>query len=220
MVHLSAQERRKDGMGLGNTGEDVVGVLLAGGQARRMGGGDKSLRQLGDRTILEHVIERARPQVAALVLNANGDPDRFARFGLPVAADVVEGFAGPLAGVLTGMEWARAHRPSCAWIATIATDTPFFPEDLVARMCQAIEGAELACASSNGRANPVFGLWPVRLADDLRRAMVEEEIRKVDVWTARYRLVEVDFPAEPFDPFFNTNRPEDLAEAERLLTAV
>jgi molybdopterin-guanine dinucleotide biosynthesis protein A len=201
----------------GDPRDAVAGVLLAGGLARRMGGGDKSLRRLGGRTILEHVIERARPQVAALLLNANGDPARFASFGLPVAADVVEGFAGPLAGVLTGMEWARAKRPDCAWIATMATDTPFFPRDLVARLHHAIEGADLACASSNGRANPVFGLWPVRLADDLRRAMIEEEIRKVDVWTARYRLVEVDFPAEPFDPFFNANRPEDLAEAERLL---
>ncbi|HEX5077863.1 MAG TPA: molybdenum cofactor guanylyltransferase MobA [Geminicoccaceae bacterium] len=199
-------------------GEGVVGVLLAGGQARRMGGGDKSLRRLGARTILEHVIERARPQVAALVLNANGDPARFARFGLPVAADVVEGFAGPLAGVLTGMEWARGHRPDCAWIATIATDTPFFPCDLVARLREAVEGADLACASSGGRAHPVFGLWPVRLADDLRRAM-QEGVRKVDVWTARHRLVEVDFPAEPHDPFFNANRPDDLAEAERLLAA-
>jgi molybdenum cofactor guanylyltransferase len=204
-------------MGSDDSGKDVVGLLLAGGQARRMGGGDKSLRRLGDRTILEHVIARARPQVAALVLNANGDPTRFARFGLPVAADVIEGFAGPLAGVLTGMEWARAHRPACAWIATVATDTPFFPEDLVSRMCQAVGDADLACSSSKGRAHPVFGLWPVRLADDLRRAMVEDEIRKVDVWTARYRLVEVEFAAEPFDPFFNANRPEDLAEAERLL---
>ena len=203
----------------GDPGYAVLGVLLAGGLARRMGGGDKSLRRLGDRTILEHVIERARPQVAALLLNANGDPARFARFGLPVAADVVEGFAGPLAGVLTGMEWARARRPDCAWIATMATDTPFFPRDLVARMYQAVRGADLACASSNGRASPVFGLWPVRLADDLRRALLDEGIRKVDLWTARHRLVEVDFPAEPFDPFFNANRPEDLAEAERLLAA-
>jgi molybdopterin-guanine dinucleotide biosynthesis protein A len=198
-------------------GSAVVGVLLAGGQARRMGGGDKCLRRLGDRTILEHVIERARPQVAALVLNANGDPSRFARFGLPVVADAVEGFAGPLAGVLTGMEWARLNRPDCTWIATIATDTPFFPRDLVARMGQAVEGADLACARSNDRTHPVFGLWPVHLADDLRHAMVAEEIRKVDVWTARYRLVEVDFRTEPLDPFFNTNRPEDLAEAEQLL---
>ena len=200
----------------------VIGVLLAGGQARRMGGGDKCLRQLGERTILEHVIARARPQVAALVLNANGDPNRFAPFGLPVAADVIQGFAGPLAGVLTGMEWARTHRPECPWIATIATDTPFFPTDLVARMLSALEreGADLACAASGGRAHPVFGLWLVRLADDLRRAMVDEGMRKVDVWTARHRLAEVPFGTDPIDPFFNTNRPEDLAEAERLLRAL
>ena len=200
----------------------VVGVLLAGGQARRMGGGDKCLRQLGGGTILEHVIARARPQVAALVLNANGEPARFARFGLPVVADVVEGFAGPLAGVLTGMEWTRAHRPDCTWIGTIATDTPFFPTDLVARLLAAVheDDAELACASSDGRAHPVFGLWPVRLAEELRAAMSEEGIRKVDVWTARHRLVEVPFATDPIDPFFNTNRPEDLAEAERLLDAM
>lgn len=197
----------------------VLGVLLAGGQARRMGGGDKCLRPLGGRPLLEHVSERARPQVAALLLNANGDPRRFAAFGLPVTGDVVEGFAGPLAGVLTGMEWARAHRPDLPWIATIATDTPFFPPDLVHRMRAALEqhGADLACAASSGRTHPVFGLWPVRLAGDLRRAMTEDGTRKVDVWTARYRLAEVEFPSEPFDPFFNTNRPEDLAEAEQLL---
>ena len=200
----------------------VLGVLLAGGLARRMGGGDKCLRPLGGRPILEHVITRAQPQCAALVLNANGDPARFARFGLPVAADVVEGFAGPLAGVLTGMDWARTHRPDLPWVVTIATDTPFFPADLVARLLAAVRdhGADLACAASGGRAHPVFGLWPVRLADELRRAMVEEAIRKVDVWTARYRLAEVDFPTDPLDPFFNTNRPEDLAEAERLLGPV
>jgi molybdopterin-guanine dinucleotide biosynthesis protein A len=197
----------------------VVGALLAGGQARRMGGGDKSLRPLGGRPILARVIARAGPQVRALVLNANGDPQRFSGFGLPVAADLIAGFAGPLAGVLTGMAWARANHPECPWIATIATDTPFFPHDLVARLLAAVEGqdAELACAASRGRAHPVFGLWPVRLADALRAAMVEEAIRKVDVWTARYRLAQVEFPAGTVDPFFNTNRPEDLAEAERLL---
>jgi molybdopterin-guanine dinucleotide biosynthesis protein A len=204
------------------THSQVLGVLLAGGRARRMGGGDKCLRRLGDRTILAQVVERARPQAAALLLNANGDPERFAGFGLPVAADVVEGFAGPLAGVLTGMEWARTRRPDLPWIATIATDTPFFPRDLVPRMLAAVEAgrADLACAVSGGRAHPVFGLWPVRLAEDLRRAMLEEEVRKVDLWTARHRLVEVAFPAAPVDPFFNTNRPEDLAEAERLLALV
>jgi molybdenum cofactor guanylyltransferase len=201
------------------TANSVLGVLLAGGRARRMGGGDKCLRQLGGRPILARVIERAAPQVAALLLNANGDAARFAGFGLPVAADVVEGFAGPLAGVLTGMQWAQVERPDLSWIATIATDTPFFPADLIARLLSAIEreGAELACAASAGRSHPVFGLWPTRLADDLRHAMLTEDIRKVDVWTARFRLVQVDFPTAPRDPFFNTNRPEDLAEAERLL---
>lgn len=197
----------------------TVGVLLAGGQARRMGGGDKCLRQLANRPILAHVIERIRPQVEALVLNANGDPARFEAFDLPVAADVIDGFAGPLAGVLTGMEWARAHRPDCPWIVSVATDTPFLPADLVMRMQTAIqdEGAELACALSNGRTHPVFGLWPVSLADALRKAMVDEDIRKVDRFTQRFRLAEVEFPDEPYDPFFNTNRPEDLDEAERLL---
>jgi molybdopterin-guanine dinucleotide biosynthesis protein A len=200
-------------------GDQVLGVLLAGGLARRMGGGDKCLRPLGGATILDLVIARARPQVTALLLNANGDPARFARFGLPVAADVIEGFAGPLAGVLTGMTWARAERPDLRWIATLATDTPFIPPDLVARLRDALEreGANLACAASAGRTHPVFGLWPVGLADDLRRAMQDEAIRKVDVWTARHRLATVEFDATPCDPFFNTNRPEDLAEAERLL---
>lgn len=200
----------------------VVGVLLAGGLARRMGGGDKCLRSLGGRTILEHVIDRAWPQVGQLLLNANGDPARFAASGLLVVEDVVDGFAGPLAGVLTGMEWARANRPDCPWIATIATDTPFFPSDLVARMLGAIERqeAELACAASAGRTHPVFGLWPVGLAPELRAAMVDESIRKVDVWTARHHLIEVDFATDPIDPFFNTNRPEDLATAEGLLTTL
>lgn len=200
----------------------VAGVLLAGGQSRRMGGGDKCLRPLAGKPLLAHIIERARPQVGPLVLNANGDPARFAEFGLPVAADVVPDFAGPLAGVLTGLEWAAANAPNCSWVASFACDAPFLPKNLVARMLEAVtaEAADMACAVSNGRAHPVFGLWPVRLKDSLRAAMVEEDIRKVDVWTARYRLVQVEFPAletpdGSLDPFFNTNRPEDLTEAAK-----
>jgi molybdopterin-guanine dinucleotide biosynthesis protein A len=198
----------------------TIGLLLAGGLSRRMGGGDKCLRPLGGQPVLAHIIARARPQVAALVLNANGDPARFAAFGLPVAADVIGGFAGPLAGVLTGMEWAAAHRPDAAWLATFATDAPFFPTDLVARLHEAVarDKAEMACARSAGQDHPVFGLWPVRLAADLRRAM-EAGVRKVDLWTARHKLAVAEFSAQPFDPFFNANRPEDLAEAERLLRA-
>lgn len=201
--------------------EGIAGVLLAGGLSRRMGGGDKSLRTLGGRSILERIVATVRPQVGPLVLNANGDPARFAAFGLPVAADVVEGFAGPLAGVLTGMEWARNNAPDCRWVASFATDAPFIPADLVARLMTAVEreGADLACARSDGQDHPVFGLWRVDLAGDLRRAMVEEEMRKVDAWTARYRLAVADFATDPVDPFFNTNRPDDLAEAERLMAA-
>jgi molybdenum cofactor guanylyltransferase len=198
-----------------------LGLVLAGGLARRMGGGDKARITIGGKTILERVLARLRPQCPRIILNANGDPARFAPFGLPVVGDVIGGFTGPLAGVLTGMEWTRAHRPDCSWIATIATDTPFFPSDLVERLLAAVENdrADLACAASTGRAHPVFGLWPVRLAADLRGAMVDEEMRKVDVWTARHRVAQVPFAADPVDPFFNTNRPEDLAEAERLLRA-
>ncbi len=201
------------------TDRPIAGVLLAGGQSRRMGGGDKSLRELAGRTLLARIVERVRPQVGALMLNANGDPARFQAFGLPVAADAVGGFAGPLAGVLTGLEWALAHVPDAAFVATFACDAPFVPEDLVARLARAMadEDADMACAVSNGRDHPVFGLWPVRLAGDLRHALVEQDIRKVDVWTARYRLARVTFAADPLDPFFNVNRPEDFTAAEALL---
>ncbi|PIW29720.1 MAG: molybdenum cofactor guanylyltransferase MobA [Rhodospirillales bacterium CG15_BIG_FIL_POST_REV_8_21_14_020_66_15] len=201
---------------------DTVGVLLAGGLARRMGGGDKPLRVLGGRPILDHVIARAQPQVADLLLNINGDPARFEAYGLPTAGDVIEGHAGPLAGVLTGMEWARAEHPGARWLASFATDAPFFPETLVARLHAAlkVDGADMACAMSGGRTHPVFALWPVALADDLRAVMVGEDMRKIDAWTARYRIVHVDFPIVPFDPFFNINKPENLAEAETLMAEV
>jgi len=183
-----------------------------------MGGGDKCLRSLAGRTILDRIVERVRPQVKHLVLNANGDPVRFAPYVLPVVADSVEGFAGPLAGVLAGLDWAAANAPDCPWVASVPTDAPFLPADLVARLRDTTDaGADMACAASGGQSHPVVGLWPVRLRDDLRHALTVEQIHKVDVWTARYRLATVDFPIVDIDPFFNTNRPEDLAEAERLL---
>jgi len=199
----------------------VVGLLLAGGQSRRMGGGDKALRLLGGIPLLERVIERLRPQVDALVLNANGDPTRFANFALPVAADTVPGFVGPLAGVLAGLDWAASHRPDCPYVVSVATDAPFLPIDLVARLAEALDeaGADLACAASGGRSHPVFGLWPVRLRDDLRRAVVDQGIHKVDLGTARHQLTTVSFPMQPVDPFFNANRPEDLETAVALLEA-
>jgi molybdenum cofactor guanylyltransferase len=198
----------------------IVGVLLAGGQSRRMGGGDKGLRLLGGVSLLERVIERLRPQVDALVLNANGDPARFAGFGLPMVPDNVPGYPGPLAGVLAGLDWTAEHYPDIPFVVSAATDAPFFPTDLAARLAEQLEraGADLACAASRGRPHPVFGLWPVRLREDLRRAVVEEGIRKVDQWTARHHLVTVSFADDPIDPFFNANRPEDLKLAETLLS--
>lgn len=194
----------------------VAGVLLAGGLARRMGGGDKCLLELRGRPMLAHAIDRLAPQVTALAINANGDPARFAAFGLPVLPDVVEGFAGPLAGVLTGMVWARAQVPGAVWLMTAATDTPFFPADLVERLRAAAGDAEVVFAASAGRTHPVFGLWRLALLEDLRRALVDEDERKIDRFAGRYRVAEVAFRAEPFDPFFNVNRPEELDEAMRL----
>jgi molybdenum cofactor guanylyltransferase len=197
----------------------TLGVLLAGGLARRMGGGDKPLRTIGGRTILERAIERFAPQCAALILNANGDPARFAATGLTVVPDEVEGFAGPLAGILAALDWAAAHRPDLAYVASAAADTPFLPRDFVARLHAARDaaGVPLACAESGGQAHPVNGLWAVGLRHDLRRALVEEDVRKIDRWTARHGVAHASWPAEPIDPFFNANAPEDLAEAERLI---
>ena len=198
----------------------IVAVLLAGGLARRMGGGDKCLREVAGRPLLSHVIERILPQVDHVVLNANGDPERFSEFGLPVIADVVEGNAGPLAGILTGLDWAARHVTECEWVVSVPTDAPFLPMDYVARMMAAIEDedAELACASTNGRTHPVAGLWALRLMLELRSALIDEDIRKIDQWTVRYRLADVEFSSEPIDPFFNANRPEDLKAAEVILT--
>lgn len=199
--------------------EDVVGLLLAGGLARRMGGGDKCLVPLAGRPLLAWVVERVRPQVGTLLVNANGEPGRFAGFGLPVVPDSVPGFAGPLAGILAGLDWAAANAPDAAWVASVATDTPFFPPDLVARLRDAAErqGTDIAVAASAGRTHPVFALWPVRLADALRHALVGEGVRKIDLWTARYGVATIEFPADPYDPFFNLNTPGDVAEAERLV---
>ena len=193
-------------------------ILLAGGLARRMGGGDKPMRTIGGRAILERVIARLKPQCDGLILNANGDPARFSSFGLPVIADTVENFPGPLAGILAGLDWAAANRPDVQWVLSAAADCPFLPRDLVTRLYQAVigENAELAVAASDGQSHPVIGLWRVDLRDQLRHALVVEDIRKIDRWTARYRLATVTWPVDPLDPFFNANTIDDIEAAERL----
>jgi molybdenum cofactor guanylyltransferase len=197
---------------------EIPGVLLAGGLARRMGGGDKPMRQIGGRTILERVIARLEPQCDGLILNANGDPARFAGFGLPVIADTVEDFPGPLAGVLAALDWFAANRPDVSLVLSAAGDCPFLPRDLVSRLYRGLtdENAQLAVAASDGQSHPVIGLWSVALRDELRHALVVEDIRRIDRWTARYRLATVTWPTTPLDPFFNANTVEDIAEADRL----
>ena len=199
--------------------ENVLGVILAGGQARRMGHVDKAFIEVSGKPVIELVAERLRPQVTRLIINANGDPARFAALELPVAADSIKGFAGPLAGVLAAMEWAGRHAPDCRQIATIAVDTPFFPLNFVAAMVKKgnREKADIVCAASNGRNHPVAGLWPVRLARDLRAAMTGDGIRKVDLWTARHKLAVCEFATAGYDPFFNINRPDDIEQAETIM---
>jgi molybdopterin-guanine dinucleotide biosynthesis protein A len=195
------------------------GILLAGGLARRMGGGDKPMRRLAGRTILERVIERLGPQCDGLILNANGDPARFASFGLTVVADTVADHPGPLAGILAGLDWAATHRPDVTWMLSAAADCPFLPRDLVERLHRARieQNAQLAFAASGGQTHHVIGLWSVVLREQLRHALVTENVRKVQSWTGRFSVATVAWPIEPFDPFFNANTMEDLAQAERLV---
>ena len=195
----------------------TLGVILAGGLARRMGGADKIKIRIGDATILERALERLQPQCARLIINANDTP-RFATAGLPVVADGVQDFPGPLAGILAALDFATAHMPDIAWLVSAPGDCPFLPRDLVPRLHHArhAAGAALACAASDGRQHPVIALWPVALREDLRRALVEEGVRKVGDWSARYARAVAEWPVAPVDPFFNVNTPDDVAEAERL----
>jgi molybdopterin-guanine dinucleotide biosynthesis protein A len=186
-----------------------------------MGGGDKALIEIAGRPILDRVLGTLAPQCDGVILNANGDPARFARFGLPVIPDDVPGFAGPLAGILAGLDYAAAHRPDIEWVASVPGDCPFLPADLVARLHRARSeaGKPLACARSGEWRHPVVGLWPVALRGDLRHALVEEDLRKIEVWTARHGVATAEWPVEPVDPFFNVNTPEDRARAEAIARA-
>lgn len=217
-------------MQIGAGMNNPLGVILAGGLATRMGGGDKGLLQLGGQSLLTHVIDRLSPQVSGLALNANGAPERFADLDLPILPDTIEGFAGPLAGVLAGLDWAATLGADS--IVTAAADTPFFPRELVARLVDTARGqthplvlattprtGEEALKSGGGKRvnrHPTFGLWPVALRDDLRAAL-NDGLRKVVLWTDKHDGREALFSADPFDPFFNVNTPDDLARAQKLL---
>lgn len=202
---------------------DVTGVLLAGGRSRRLGGGDKGLLALAGKPMIIHVRDRLAPQVGQMVLSANGDPSRFAALGLPIAADTVPGFAGPLAGLLAGMRWSQTQAPDTRAIVSVSADAPFLPEDLVARLNAAAADRPLTIVlgRSDSGLHPVIGLWPLALADDLEAAL-GEGVRKVLHWARRHDTVEVPFAPLEFggravDPFFNINTPEELAEARALI---
>ena len=197
----------------------TLGLVLDGGLARRLGGADKGLVLLAARPMLAHAIGRLRPQCAALAISANGDPARFAGFGLPVLADDPQNFAGPLAGVLAGLEHCARAGGAVAHVATVPVDAPFAPQNFVARLHEArrASGAAVAVAVSGGRRHHVAALWPIALASELRRALTEEGLRKVEDFAARFPLALAEWPCEPVDPFFNVNSPEDLARAEAIL---
>jgi molybdopterin-guanine dinucleotide biosynthesis protein A len=200
------------------TDPPTIGVVLAGGLARRMGGGDKARIAIAGVTILQRVLDRLIPQCSRMIINANGDPARFADTGLAVVADSVPDFAGPLAGILAGLDWAAAHAPGDAWLLSVPGDCPFLPRDLVARLHQAraASGLRMACARSGEWRHPVVALWPVALREDLRRALVDDGLRKIEIWTERHGVAIADWPVEPFDPFLNVNTPEDKARAEAI----
>jgi molybdopterin-guanine dinucleotide biosynthesis protein A len=195
----------------------TYGLILAGGLGRRMGGGDKTLIRVGEKTILERAMARLGAQCAGVLINANGDVSRFARFGLPVVADDIENFAGPLAGILAGLDWVAVNAPAVDWVVSVPGDCPFLPRDLVSRLHEARMASELplACARSGEWRHPVVGLWPVALRHDLRRAL-DAGLRKIEAWTEARGVALAAWPAEPVDPFFNVNTPQDAAEAERM----
>jgi len=196
----------------------TLGVILAGGLARRMGGGDKGMRLVGGERVLDRLVRRMAPQVIGLVVNANDDPARFADLGLPIVADPVPDRPGPLAGVVAGLDWAAAHAPGVAWIVTVPGDCPFVPLDLVARLHAGRGTAALACAASGGWTHPVVALWPLDIRNALRAA-VQDGVRKIDAFTGRYATAAVEWPVGDADPFFNVNTPDDLREADRLARA-
>ena len=196
--------------------EPTLGVVLAGGLARRLGGGDKTLRMVAGQTVLARLVARMSPQVTQLILNANEDPARFVALGLPVVADSVPDRPGPLAGVLAGLDWAAQHMPEIRWVVTVPGDAPFLPLDLVVRLHTARGEATLACAASGGQRHPVVTLWPVALRTDLRHALVVEEFRKVGAYVGRHGAAVAEWPVGAVDPFYNVNTPADLAEADRL----
>jgi molybdopterin-guanine dinucleotide biosynthesis protein A len=198
----------------------TFGLILAGGLARRMGGGDKAKIEIGGITILDRVLATLSGQCVGLAINANGEAERFADTGLPVIPDNVPDHPGPLAGILAGLDWLAGQDSGVEWMLSVPGDCPFLPDDLVERLHQARRkmgaGVPLACARSGEWRHPVVGLWPLALRADLRHALTVEDLHKIELWTSRHGVAVADWPAEPVDPFFNVNTPDDAKRAQAM----
>jgi molybdopterin-guanine dinucleotide biosynthesis protein A len=200
--------------------ESVVGIILAGGLARRMGGGDKCLLPLAGKTLLQRTIDRIQPQVSTLLLNANGNSLRFARTRLPVVADQYANNLGPLAGIHAGFTWMKSNAPDAQWLLSVASDTPFFPANLADSLLEAIGESKLVVARSNQQPHPVFALWHISLIDEIANQLATGEVPRLQDWITVHQPVTVDFTADGYDPFFNINTPQDLYAAEPLAALV
>jgi molybdopterin-guanine dinucleotide biosynthesis protein A len=198
----------------------TLGLVLAGGLARRMGGGDKARIKIGKSAIIDRVLATLSGQCVDIIINANGDPARFEDTGCVVVADSVPDFAGPLAGILAGLDWLAEQNNGVEWLLSVPGDCPFLPDDLTERLHEARRklgtGVPLACARSGEWRHPVVGLWPLALRGSLRQALFEEGLHKIEVWTARHGVAIADWPDQPVDPFFNVNTPEDAERATRI----
>ena len=200
---------------------DIPGIILAGGLSRRMGGGDKGLLMLGKTTIIERVIDKTLPQVGSLAININGDSSRFPDYKLPIIPDSIKGYLGPLSGILAGMEWAFNN--GNRYIATVAADTPFLPDDFIKRLHTMVKSKNLNIGIAASRIlsgddvfiHPTFGIWEVALKDDLRDALANDT-RKIMFWAKKFKLDYYYFDTSDklSDPFFNINTPDDLEEAK------
>jgi len=199
---------------------EIIAVILSGGLSRRMDNRNKAFIKLANKPLFEYVLENISAQCDTVIINSNCNGEQFEQYQLPVVKDSIEGFLGPLAGILTAMEWVKENSPEAQWLVSVPVDTPFLPNDLVKKLHHASQQdkASLVCAVSNERTHPIIGLWPISLMDDLRTAIQDEDMRKIDLWTARYKISHPVFEYEDIDPFFNINCDEDLAEAETLIT--
>jgi len=195
----------------------ISAVILAGGAARRLGGGDKPLRTIAGKSILDWIIGRIEPQVQFLAISANGDPTRFASYALPVLPDLVPDL-GPMAGIASAMEWAKKTNPAASHVLLVSGDTPFLPPDLVERLSivTALNASQIVAASSSGKIHPTIALWPLAAMPMIKKALSEKKGRRVSDWLSILNHHSVEWDHDLFDPFFNVNTPEDLQEAEKI----